>query len=42
MLAVEGDPEQCSLDLREDVIAGLEAWMTLFYEVIDEDEDYAE
>src|SRR5437870_3720287 len=28
--------------LRQSIIAGLEAWMTLFYEVIDEDEDYTE
>ncbi len=29
--------------MRRSIIAGLEAWMTLFYEVIDgEDEDYEE
>ena len=28
--------------MRQSIIAGLEAWMTLFYEVIDEDEEYAE
>jgi hypothetical protein len=28
--------------MRQSIIAGLEAWMTLFYEVIDEDEDYVE
>jgi hypothetical protein len=28
--------------IRQSMIAGLEAWMTLFYEVIDEDEEYEE
>ena len=28
--------------MRQSIIAGLEAWMTLFYEVIDEDEEYGE
>jgi hypothetical protein len=28
--------------IRQSIIAGLEAWMTLFYEVIDEDEEYEE
>ena len=28
--------------IRQSMIAGLEAWMTLFYEVIDEDEEYGE
>ena len=28
--------------LRQSIIAGLEAWMTLFYEVIDEDEEYGD
>ena len=28
--------------MRQSIIAGLEAWMTLFYEVIDEDDEYAE
>ena len=28
--------------MRQSIIAGLEAWMTLFYEVIDEDDEFAE
>lgn len=28
--------------IRQSMIAGLEAWMTLFYDVLDEDEEYAE
>jgi hypothetical protein len=34
-------PEQAQA-MRQSIIAGLEAWMTLFYEVIDEDEEYGE
>lgn len=28
--------------IRQSMISGLEAWMTLFYEVMDEDEDFEE
>ena len=28
--------------IRHSMIAGLEAWMTLFYELADEDEEFAE